>query len=110
MPQRYAVEMHDEFVLKGNTAVLKCHVPGFVKDYVIVEAWIKEPMEKVDATSKSSLSRPPRGGRPIVSEALICTDGSKDESNRTGSGAFIEKLSIRLSRRNPKTAQSSEMN
>ncbi|GFS57623.1 uncharacterized protein NPIL_271281, partial [Nephila pilipes] len=54
MPQRYAVEMHDEFVLKGNTAVLKCHVPGFVKDYVIVEAWIKEPMEKVDATSKSS--------------------------------------------------------
>ncbi|GIY54198.1 uncharacterized protein CDAR_618161 [Caerostris darwini] len=54
MPQRYAVEMHDEFVLKGNTAVLKCHVPGFVKDYVIVEAWIKEPMEKVDATSKST--------------------------------------------------------
>lgn len=54
MPQRYAVEMHDEFVLKGNTAVLKCHVPGFVKDYVIVEAWIKEPMEKVDANSKSS--------------------------------------------------------
>ncbi|GFY70263.1 uncharacterized protein TNIN_447681 [Trichonephila inaurata madagascariensis] len=54
MPQRYAVEMHDEFVLKGNTAVLKCHVPGFVKDYVIVEAWIKEPMEKVDATSKSN--------------------------------------------------------
>ncbi|GIY36147.1 hypothetical protein CEXT_127841 [Caerostris extrusa] len=41
MPQRYAVEMHDEFVLKGNTAVLKCHVPGFVKDYVIVEAWDK---------------------------------------------------------------------
>ncbi|XP_071041968.1 cell adhesion molecule Dscam1 isoform X3 [Parasteatoda tepidariorum] len=54
MPQRYAVEMHDEFVLKGNTAVLKCHVPGFVKDYVIVEAWIKDSMEKVDPSSKSS--------------------------------------------------------
>ncbi|GFY26276.1 RNase H domain-containing protein [Trichonephila clavipes] len=34
----------------------------------------------------------------IPSDAiLIYTDGSKDESNRTGSGAFIEKLS----RRNP---------
>ncbi|KAG8187488.1 hypothetical protein JTE90_027213 [Oedothorax gibbosus] len=54
MPQRYAVEMHDEFVLKGNTAVLRCHVPGFVKDYVIVEAWIKDPGEKVDTNSKSS--------------------------------------------------------
>lgn len=54
MPQRYAVEMHDEFVLKGNTAVLKCHVPGFVKEYVSVETWIKEPMENVDTSSKSS--------------------------------------------------------
>lgn len=53
MPQRYAVEMHDEFVLKGNTAVLKCHVPGFVKEYVTVESWIKEPMENVDGSSKS---------------------------------------------------------
>ncbi|GFW81033.1 RNase H domain-containing protein [Trichonephila clavipes] len=32
---------------------------------------------------------------------LIYTDGSKDESNRSGSGAFIDKLSIWLSRRNP---------
>ncbi|XP_071033639.1 cell adhesion molecule Dscam1-like [Parasteatoda tepidariorum] len=53
LPQRYAVEMHDEFVLKGNTAVLKCQVPGFVKDYVSVEAWIKEPQEQVDTSSKS---------------------------------------------------------
>ncbi|GFY72341.1 RNase H domain-containing protein [Trichonephila inaurata madagascariensis] len=38
----------------------------------------------------------------IPSDAmLIYTDGSKDESNRTGSSVFIEKLSIRLSRRNP---------
>ncbi|GFW17326.1 RNase H domain-containing protein [Trichonephila clavipes] len=32
---------------------------------------------------------------------LIYTDGSKDDSNSTGSGAFIEKLSVRFSRRNP---------
>ncbi|GFW15972.1 RNase H domain-containing protein [Trichonephila clavipes] len=48
----------------------------------------------------------------IPSDAiLIYTDGSKDESNRTGSGAFIDKLSIRLSRRNPEncTVLSSEL-
>ncbi|GFU02650.1 RNase H domain-containing protein [Trichonephila clavipes] len=38
----------------------------------------------------------------IPSDAiLIYTDGSQDESNRTESGPFIEKLSIRLSRHNP---------
>lgn len=38
----------------------------------------------------------------IPSDAiLIYTDGSKDELNHTGSGAFIQNLSIRLSRRNP---------
>ncbi|GFX16439.1 hypothetical protein TNCV_601621 [Trichonephila clavipes] len=32
---------------------------------------------------------------------LIYTDGSQDESNHTESGAFIKKLSSRLSRHNP---------
>lgn len=32
---------------------------------------------------------------------LIFTDGSKDDSNNTGSGIFIENLAVRLSRRNP---------
>ncbi|XP_054719197.1 uncharacterized protein LOC129228541 [Uloborus diversus] len=32
---------------------------------------------------------------------LIYTDGSKDESNHTGSGIYIENPSVRLSRRNP---------
>ncbi|XP_054711316.1 uncharacterized protein LOC129220907 [Uloborus diversus] len=38
----------------------------------------------------------------IPSDAiLIYTDGSKDELNNTGSGVFIESLSVQLSRRNP---------
>lgn len=32
--------MHDEYVIAGNTAVLKCQVPSYVSDYVIVNAWI----------------------------------------------------------------------
>uniref|UniRef100_T1JCP5 Ig-like domain-containing protein n=1 Tax=Strigamia maritima TaxID=126957 RepID=T1JCP5_STRMM len=39
--QYYEVQVYDEFVIIGNTAVLKCHIPPFVKEYVQVEAWIR---------------------------------------------------------------------
>ena len=39
--QKYSVQVHDEYVISGNTAVLKCQVPSFVSDYVIVTAWIQ---------------------------------------------------------------------
>jgi hypothetical protein len=32
--------VHDEYVILGNTAVLKCQVPSYVSDYVVVTAWI----------------------------------------------------------------------
>lgn len=32
----------DEHVLKGNTAILKCHIPSFVSDFVFVDAWIDD--------------------------------------------------------------------
>lgn len=31
-----------EYVIKGNSAVLKCSIPSFVADFVYVEAWIDE--------------------------------------------------------------------
>lgn len=30
----------DENVLRGNTAIVKCHIPSFVADFVVVDAWI----------------------------------------------------------------------
>lgn len=38
--QKYSVQVHDEYVIAGNTAVLKCQVPSYVSDYVVVNAWI----------------------------------------------------------------------
>ncbi|XP_070509703.1 cell adhesion molecule Dscam1 isoform X3 [Chironomus tepperi] len=38
--QKYTVQVHDEYVILGNTAVLKCQVPSYVSDYVVVTAWI----------------------------------------------------------------------
>jgi hypothetical protein len=32
----------DELVLRGNPAILKCHIPSFVSDFVFVEAWIDD--------------------------------------------------------------------
>lgn len=29
-----------EYVIRGNTAVLKCNIPSFVADFVRVEAWV----------------------------------------------------------------------
>lgn len=34
--------MIDEFVLRGNTAILKCLVPSFVTDFVEIEAWLTD--------------------------------------------------------------------
>lgn len=31
----------DEHVLRGNTAIIKCHIPSFVADYVLVSSWLE---------------------------------------------------------------------
>lgn len=38
--QYYEAEVVSEYVIKGNTAVLKCNIPSFVTDFVKVEAWV----------------------------------------------------------------------
>lgn len=37
--QSYEVEADNEYVIRGNSAVMKCEVPSFVSDFVIVEHW-----------------------------------------------------------------------
>lgn len=38
--QFYITEAENEYVIKGNSAVMKCKIPSFVADYVSVEAWV----------------------------------------------------------------------
>lgn len=40
--QFYEAEIMTEYVIRGNTAVLKCSIPSFVADFVRVESWIDE--------------------------------------------------------------------
>lgn len=32
--------MNNEYVIRGNAAVLKCSIPSFVADFVIVVGWV----------------------------------------------------------------------
>ncbi|KOB76283.1 Dscam [Operophtera brumata] len=47
--QAYAVNLMEEYVLRGNSAILKCHIPSFVSEYVTVNSWIvSEGSEEVE--------------------------------------------------------------
>lgn len=49
--QFYEAEILKEYVIKGNTAVLKCSIPSFVADFVKVESWVDENGHVMTATS-----------------------------------------------------------
>lgn len=38
--QFYEAQVYDEYVIKGNAAVLKCNIPSFVSDHVQVVEWV----------------------------------------------------------------------
>ena len=40
--QAYEAEVGNEYVIRGNSAVLKCGIPSFVADFVHVTGWLEE--------------------------------------------------------------------
>lgn len=38
--QTYEAEADNEYVIKGNSAIMKCEIPSFVADFVGVDSWI----------------------------------------------------------------------
>lgn len=41
------MKVYEEFVIKGNTAVLRCHVPEYARDFVTVTAWLIDETVKI---------------------------------------------------------------
>lgn len=37
--QHYEEDIHKAFVIRGNSAILKCDIPSFVADFVNVISW-----------------------------------------------------------------------
>lgn len=58
----------DEHVLRGNTGILKCHIPSFVADYVIVSAWIEDELTEIYTESEQQFAH----GNIGISNASIC--------------------------------------
>lgn len=47
VPQSYSVNIMDEHVLRGNAAIIKCHIPSFVIDFVYVSSWILDENDEI---------------------------------------------------------------
>jgi len=41
LKQHFIPQVYNDFVVRGNTAVLSCPLPSFVKEYVVVDSWIR---------------------------------------------------------------------
>lgn len=48
--QFYTAEILKEYVIRGNTAILKCNIPSFVADYVTVEGWLLDETTEIGPT------------------------------------------------------------
>lgn len=38
--QPFEAEADNEYVIRGNSAIMKCEVPSYVSDFVYVEMWM----------------------------------------------------------------------
>lgn len=43
--QVYQVNVHDEYVLLGNAGLLRCLIPSFVSDFVLIDSWVGDDGE-----------------------------------------------------------------
>ncbi|XP_067203911.1 cell adhesion molecule Dscam2-like isoform X2 [Linepithema humile] len=51
--QKYEVQVRDAYVLAGNTGVLRCEIPAFVKEYVAVTSWFQDSSFNFYPTAES---------------------------------------------------------
>lgn len=42
MSQFYVTEAENEYVIRGNAALMKCKIPSFVADFVVIDSWISD--------------------------------------------------------------------
>lgn len=38
--QSYEAEADNEYIIRGNSAIMKCEIPSFVADFVTVTHWV----------------------------------------------------------------------
>ena len=73
--QSYQVNVHDEYVLLGNAALLRCLVPSFVSDYVIVDAWHSDTDDVITPNHRHGIYLPPSAPLFRHQSVLVTWDG-----------------------------------
>jgi hypothetical protein len=73
--QFYQSRVSDEFVLLGNTAVVKCLIPSFVADFVQVVEWITDG----GSFAASSASNTDYGNTKCYLLSFPCPSDSKHD-------------------------------
>ncbi|XP_055906137.1 cell adhesion molecule Dscam2 isoform X23 [Eupeodes corollae] len=68
VPQSYTVNVMDEAVLRGNSAILKCHIPSFVADFISVSSWVEDEEREIFSTNDA-------GQFPIDGKYLVLPSG-----------------------------------
>lgn len=38
--QPYEAEADNEYVIRGNSAIIKCEIPSYVADFISVDMWL----------------------------------------------------------------------
>lgn len=54
--QQIQAQVYDDYVVAGNTAVLKCHIPAFYKDDLRVVSWIREDNKIVTVNNSGDIA------------------------------------------------------
>lgn len=49
--QHYITEAENEYIIRGNSAILKCKIPSFIADFVFIESWIDDSGEEYRLSS-----------------------------------------------------------
>lgn len=47
----------NEYIMKGNAAIMKCLIPSFVSDFVTVTGWIDEDGNELVSSDKNIESK-----------------------------------------------------
>jgi hypothetical protein len=86
--QQFEIQVYDEFVVLGNTAVLRCHVPAFLKDHLHVIGWLRQLPNAAAASSSLMTSLSPLD----TSDSSASLSPSSAQSSLLGNSSDVSTL------------------
>lgn len=51
--QAYSTKAEDEYIIRGNSAILKCKIPSYLADFIVVDAWIDDDGNEIEMTNNA---------------------------------------------------------